>query len=95
MTRIVKTVLVGRSSPSDGVCIKDETLDNGLRVHTWSYTYTETYVDVPEDILRKIAKHYNKKVEELSEDEIAEYLLEVEKIEDKVEGVEHYFSRDW
>ena len=91
----VKTILIGRESPSDGTCLRDETLPNGIRVHTWNYTFNETYVDVPEKVLEEIAKHYNKNRKELTDEEIEEYLLEVLKIDEKVEGSEHYFSRDW
>jgi len=90
-----KSVLIGRSEPLDGICVDIDTVDYGIEIRTYNLSFNETYAYIPPKALKKIAEYYGKKPEELTDEEIVEYLVEVLKIDEKVDGCIHVFDIEW
>ena len=91
---MIRCYVVGRSAPSDGVEIAYDKID-GIELSTISRTYTETEACIPERILKRIAKHFKKKISDLTDEDVAEYLVEVMHIDEKVDGYDHIFEDKW
>ena len=85
---------VGRTSPSDGLVIADERVGD-YRVTTYSFVYSETVVCMPRERAAEIARRLGKKIDELDDEDVARYLVEVERMEEKVSQYGHSFARDW
>ena len=84
---------VGRSGPMNGF-VQDEDTVGSYHIETWNFLYLETLVCMPRSKAEEIARELGKKFDELTEDDVADYLINKERIDEKVEGKDHVFERD-
>jgi len=83
-----RTVVLGRSDPDDAVLVAKDNID-GIIITTYSFTFTETYAEIPDDLLKKIADYYGVSVGDLTDDDIVNYLYDVLKIDKRVSDLIH------
>jgi len=81
---------VGGSENEPSVVARDNV--DGIEITTFTFQNTQTEVCIPEELVKKIAKHFNKKPEDVEDEEVAEYLVKVMKIEEKDIDPVHDFS---
>lgn len=90
----MKSILVGRSSPVEQRYVSEtvEITFNGkkykVEVETIMLQYLETHAVVDDELYNELKKKCGE-----DEDCIADILSE--KLEEKVEKIDHYFGRDW
>lgn len=85
---------VGRTEPFEGITLDREEVE-GVQLETISLTYNETIACIDGKLRNKIAKYFKKRPDELEDEDVAEYLVDVMHIDEKVKGYHHYFTKDW
>ena len=86
--------MVGRSEPFGDEEVAHDNLGD-VRLETYLLQYLETWACIDEKLLKKIAEHYGKKISELDDDDVANYLIDVMKIEEADIDEDHVFTRAW
>ena len=91
-----KCFRIGRSEPYGGEIIASDTLEReGVELTTYAYMFAETTACITKELAEKIAKYYKKNVRDLTDDDVANYLIEVMHIDDEVDGYDHVFGMEW
>jgi len=91
---VVVCFTVGRTEPTDGLVLADERVGE-YHVTTYSFAYSETVVCMPRERAEEIARRLGKTLGDLDDEDVARYLVDKERIEDRVSSYEHTFYRSW